>query len=157
MATKDFDYKSFAQNLTSQAQKIIPQDLNEEQKQYVIDTLGNFSLVAGKALATDKDLNFNTEQSVYITQIIAEWTFHKTVDVIRSGIPRQYWDSVMQKIAYTVFEVTKEGLSKGLPQEQLLDAVEHHVKKCYAKIIDDLCKKNIITEDIKEIIVIGKM
>ena len=150
MATKDFDYKSFAQNLASQAQEIIPQDLNEEQKQYVIDTLGNFSLVAGKALATDRDLNFNTEQSVYITQIIAEWTFHKAVDVIRSGIPRRYWDSVMQKIAYTIFEVAKQGFSQNLPQEQILDLVEHHVKKCYTDILEDLHKKNIITDEIEE-------
>ena len=108
MAAPDFKYEEFAQNLAAQAVDLVPQEFNDEQKNYVINTLGNFSVMAGKALAEDPNLNFNTEQSTYITQIIAEWSFHKSVDVIRSGIPRQYWDSIMRKIAYTIFEIAHQ-------------------------------------------------
>ena len=58
MATKDFDYESFAQNLAAQAQELVPQDFNDVQKQYVINTLGNFAMLSGKALAEDPNLNF---------------------------------------------------------------------------------------------------
>lgn len=113
MATKDFDYENFAQNLAAQAQEIVPQDFTDVQKQYVINTLGNFALLSGKALAEDPNLNFNADQAVTITQIIAEWSFHKSVDIIRSGIPQQYWDSVMQKIAYTILKLLNKHFLKG--------------------------------------------
>ena len=119
MATQNFDYESFAQNLAAQAQELVPQDFDDNQKQYVINTLGNFSLLSGKALAEDPNLNFNEEQAVTITQIIAEWSFHKSVDLIRSGIPQQYWDGVMQKIAYTIFEIAKQTFSQNEALEEL--------------------------------------
>ena len=98
MATQNFDYEAFAQNLAAQAQDLVPADFDDSQKQYVINTLGNFSLLSGKTIAEDPNLNFNEDQAVTITQIIAEWSFHKSVDVIRSGIPQQYWDGIMQKL-----------------------------------------------------------
>jgi hypothetical protein len=150
MATKDFDYENFAQNLAAQAQELVPQDFNDAQKQYVINTLGNFALLSGKALAEDPALKFNAEQSITITQIIAEWSFHKSVDVIRSGIPQQYWDSIMQKIAYTIFEIAKQTFSQGLPHEQILELIEHHVKKSYVDAITELKNKGAIDEGLME-------
>lgn len=87
MAAKDFDYENFAQNLAAQAQELVPAEFSPEEKQYVINTLGNFSMMAGKALTEDQNLPFDAETSTYITQIIAEWSFHKSVDVIRSNSP----------------------------------------------------------------------
>lgn len=150
MAAPDFDYENFAQNLAAQAQGLVPPDFDENQKQYVINTLGNFALLSGKALAEDPNLNFNADQSVTITQIIAEWSFHKSVDVIRSGIPQQYWDAVMQKIAYTIFEIAKQTFSQGLPHEKILELVEHHVKKSYLDAITELKNKGAIDEGLME-------
>ncbi len=150
MATKNFDYESFAQNLAAQAQELVPQDFNDLQKQYVINTLGNFSLLSGKALAEDPALNFNEEQAITITQIIAEWSFHKSVDVIRSGIPQQYWDTIMQKIAYTIFEIAKQTFSQGLPHDKILELIEHHVKKSYLDAITELKNKGAIDEGLME-------
>ncbi len=150
MATKDFDYESFAQNLAAQAQELVPPDFDDNQKQYVINTLGNFSLLSGKTLAEDPELNFNAEQAVTITQIIAEWSFHKSVDLIRSGIPQQYWDPVMQKIAYTIFEIAKQTFSQGLPNDKILELIEHHVKKSYLEAITELKNKGAIDEGLME-------
>lgn|SRR5574344_105366 len=150
MATKNFDYEKFAQNLAAQAQDLVPEDFNDTQKQYVINTLGNFSLLSGKALAEDPNLHFDENQSITITQIIAEWSFHKSVDVIRSGIPQQYWDSVMQKIAYTIFEIAKQTFSQGLPHEKVLELIEHHVKKSYLEAITELKNKGVIDDDLME-------
>ena len=150
MATKNFDYEGFAQNLAAQAQELVPADFNDFQKQYVINTLGNFSLMSGKALAEDPNLNFNEDQAITITQIIAEWSFHKSVDVIRSGIPQQYWDAVMQKIAYTIFEIAKQTFSQGLPHDKILELVEHHVKKSYLDAITELKNKGAIDEGLME-------
>ncbi len=150
MAAKGFDYENFAQNLAAQAQDLVPAEFSQDEKQYVINTLGNFSLMAGKALAEDKNLPFDVETSTYITQIIAEWSFHKSVDVIRSGIPRQNWDGVMQKIAYTIFEVAKQAFSQKLPNEQIIEIIEHHVNKTYVDAITELKDKGIIDEELMQ-------
>lgn len=150
MATQNFDYEAFAQNLAAQAQDLVPADFDDNQKQYVINTLGNFSLLSGKTIAEDPNLNFNEEQAVTITQIIAEWSFHKSVDVIRSGIPQQYWDGIMQKIAYTIFEIAKQTFSQGLPHDKILELIEHHVKKSYLEAIQELKEKGAIDEGLME-------
>lgn len=150
MATQNFDYEAFAQNLAAQAQELVPQDFDDNQKQYVINTLGNFSLLSGKALAEDPNLNFNEEQAVTITQIIAEWSFHKSVDLIRSGIPQQYWDGVMKKIAYTIFEIAKQTFSQNLPHDKILELIEHHVKKSYNEALEELKNKGAIDEGLME-------
>lgn len=150
MATKNFDYENFAQNLAAQAQELVPKEFNENQKQYIINTLGNFALLSGKALAEDPNLKFNEDQSITITQIIAEWSFHKSVDLVRSGIPQQYWDSVMQKIAYTIFEIAKQTFSQGLPHDKMLELIEHHVKKSYLEALTELKNKGIIDNELME-------
>ena len=150
MAIEGFDYKGFAQNLAQQALELIPKDFDDNQKNYVANTLLNFSTIAGQALNDDTQLNFNLDQAMMITQIIAEWSFHKSVDLIRSGIPQQYWDPIMQKIAFTIFEVAKNAYHQALPQEQCLQLIEHHVKKTYLDCIAELKDKNLIDEGLME-------
>ena len=150
MAAPDFDYENFAQNLAAQAQDLVPAEFSPEEKQYVINTLGNFSMMAGKALAEDQNLPFNAETSTYITQIIAEWSFHKSVDVIRSGIPRQHWDGIMQKIAYTIFEVAKQAFSQNMPNDQIIEIIEHHVNKTYVDALTELKNNGVIDEGLME-------
>ena len=150
MAIEGFDYKGFAQNLAQQALELIPKDFNENQKNYVANTLLNFATIAGQALNDDNQMNFNLDQAMMITQIIAEWSFHKSVDLIRSGIPQQYWDPIMQKIAFTIFEIAKNAYHQGLPQDQCLQLIEHHVKKTYLDCIGELKDKNLIDEKLME-------
>ena len=146
MAIEGFNYQEFATSMAQQAQGLVPQDLKDEDKQYIVQTLGNFTLMAGQALYEDESLKLTAEQAVFITQIIAEWSFHKTIDLVHSGIDRQYWDSIMQKIAFTIFEVAKQAIIRNIPQEQLLQAVEHHVVKVYKQSIEELQQKGIIDE-----------
>lgn len=150
MAIQGFDYKAFAQNLTQQAQELVPPDFDQNQKAYVANTLLNFSTLAGEALYNDTESNFNADQAAMITQIIAEWSFHKSVDLIRSGIPQMHWDGIMQKIAFTIFEIAKQTFKQGLPQDQILQLIEHHVKKTYLDSIAELKTKGEIDEQLME-------
>ena len=149
MPIEGFDYKGFAASMSEQAKELVPQELEDREKEYIVKTLGNFTLLAGEALYNDQQLNLNAEQAVFITQIIAEWSFHKTIDLIHSGILPQYWDSIMQKIAFTIFEVAKQAVIRKIPQDQLLQAVEHHVIKVYNQSIEELQQKGLIDEETK--------
>lgn len=149
MAIEGFDYKGFAASMAEQAKDLVPPDLQDQEKEYIVKTLGNFTHLAGEALYNDTSLNLNADQAVFITQIIAEWSFHKSIDLIHSGILPQYWDSIMQKIAFTIFEVAKQAVIRKIPQDQLLQAVEHHVVKVYKQSIEELQKKGVIDEETK--------
>lgn len=151
MAIEGFDYKGFAQSMAEQAKELVPKDLQPEDQEYIVNTLGNFTLMAGEAIYNDESLQITAEQAVFITQIIAEWSFHKSIDLIHSGIDKSYWDTIMQKIAFTIFEVAKQGVIRNLKQEQLLQAVELHVVKVYKKCIEDLQKRGVINEEVKEL------
>ena len=149
MPIEGFDYKGFAASMSEQAKELVPKELEDREKEYIVKTLGNFTLLAGEALYNDQQLNLNADQAVFITQIIAEWSFHKSIDLIHSGILPQYWDGIMQKIAFTIFEVAKQAVIRKIPQDQLLQAVEHHVVKVYNQSIEELQQKGVIDEDTK--------
>lgn len=150
MAIEGFDYKEFAQLMSSQAGELIPKDFNDMQKNYVVKTLSNFTLLAGEAIANDEALGFNADQAIFVTQIIAEWAFHKSIDLVHSGIMPEHWDGIMQKIAFTIFEVAKQAIKKNVPQDQILQLIEHHVNKTYKEAIDNLEKRGVITAEISQ-------
>lgn len=150
MAIEGFDYQKFAQELSSQAQELVPATFEDFQKNYVINTILNFATLCGEAVYNDEKLNFNADQAMLITQVIAEWSFHKSVDIIKSGILPDYWDGIMQKIAFTIFEIAKQTITNGLPQEEILQIVEHHVKKSYEEVLTELKNRKIINKEILE-------
>ena len=150
MAIEGFDYKEFAELMSSQAGELVPPNFNDMQKNYVVKTLTNFTLLAGEAISNDPKLNFNADQAVFVTQIIAEWSFHKSIDLVHSGIMPEHWDGVMQKIAFTIFEIAKQAIQKDIPQDKTLQLIEHHVDKTYKEAIEDLEKRGIISSEISK-------
>lgn len=146
MAIEGFDYKNFAQVLTSQADELLPANFNDFQRKYVVNTIQNFATLAGEALYSETPSAFNADQAMLITQIIAEWSFHKSVDLIKSGIAPEAWDGVMQKIAFTIFEVAKQTITQGLPQDQVLQIVEHNVHTSYEEALTELKGSGIIDD-----------
>jgi hypothetical protein len=151
MAIEGFDYKTFAQELASQASGLLPREFQDFQKQYVANTIQNFATLCGEAVYNDDKANFTAEQAMLITQIIAEWSFHKSVDIIKAGILPEYWDGIMQKIAFTIFEIGKQTIQKGLPQDEILQIVEHHVKKTYESVLQELKERQVINDDMLDI------
>ena len=149
MAIEGFDYKAFSDNMAGQAADLVPADLQDFEKEYIVKTLRNFTLLAGEALYKDESLKLDAEQATFITQVIAEWSFHKSIDLIHSGILPQYWDSIMQKIAFTIFEVCKRAIAENIPRDRVIQAVEIHVVKVYKQSIEELEQKGIIDENIK--------
>ena len=150
MAIEGFDYKEFSQMLAGQAKELVPAEFDDFQKNYIVQTLLNFSMLAGEAISNDPQMGFNADQAVLLTQIIAEWSFHKSVDLIRSGIDPQYWDGVLQKVAFTIFEIGKQTIQNNIPQDQMLALIEHHVKQAFDGAIDELSEKGVIDESVKE-------
>lgn len=151
MAIDGFNYKEFAETLASQAIDLLPAHFEKFQKDYVINTIRNFATLSGEAIYNDDKASFNLDQAMLITQVIAEWSFHKSIDVIKAGILPDYWDSIMQKIAFTIFEIAKQTISQGLPQEEILQIVEHHVKKAYENVLTELKNRKVIDDTVFDV------
>ena len=147
MPIEGFDFKAFAKNLAEQAGQVIPADISDSDKQYIVNIVYNFSYMAGEALFNDANLNFNAQQAMLVTQFIGEWSFHKSIDVIRSGINPQFRDGIMQKIAFTVFEIAKQAILKNMTQDDTINIVEFHVKNAYVEALEELKNKGAITEE----------
>lgn len=147
MPIEGFDYKEFAKNLSDQVGPALPQELSDADKQYIVNIVFNFCYMAGEAIANDTTISFNAEQACIVTQFIGEWAFHKSIDVIKSGIDPQFRDAILQKIAFTVFEIAKTAIIKELPQADMIAVVEHHVKKAYSEALEELKGKGVLSEE----------
>lgn len=145
-----FDYEAFAKNLKEQCKDLVPEEFCNEDKKFIIDIVGRFSLLAGEALCNDDTLDFDVQTKEYITQIVAEWTYHKSCDLIRGGIAKQYRESVLQKMAFAVFEVAKRAYEQGCSLDMVVNVVEHHVNKTYKECLENLCEQKAISPEQKE-------
>ncbi len=140
---QQFDYQGFVRDLAMQAESLVPVDIAPDDKKYVTQMVYNFCSLACEAVV--KENNITHENALLITQFIGEWTFHKSIDLIRAGIAQQFRDSTLQQIAFVVFEISKQALLKNMPQEQVIQVVEHHVKKKYLEELTNLKDKNLIS------------
>lgn len=133
--------------MKSQAYQDIPSDIAEKDKQYVVSTIEEYVQIAGKALEADS-IDYSEQQFKLSCQVIAEWTFHKAIDIIHAEIPPKSRDGLLQRIAFTVFEVTKQAYEKSCNNDELLNAVEYQVNKAYKSGLEQLLDNNEISQDL---------
>lgn len=153
MTTPDFNPEEFAQGLLIEAKQSLPQDILEDHKKYMVNKLYQFCVMAGDAIKNDTTHNFSVNEAKAIVQLIGEWTFHKNIDLIRAGVTEDCWDTVLQAIAFEVFEKAKNLQIKKIEQSKAIAIVEDTVKEAYNNVLMDLAKNGKINqESIPEII-----
>ena len=153
MAIKGFDYKAFALDLSNQAMELIqqpdsgvaPSNLTDQDKKNIIETVRKFCTMAGEALSNDNQIKFNAEQASLVTQFIGEWTFHKSIDLIKGKIPVQSRDGILQVIAANIFQTAKLAIIKNMPQDTIINLLEDKVKQVYADELQKLVKKGMLS------------
>lgn len=143
---KTFNCDAFAKDLAGQASQVVPADIQENDKKFIVEIIFRFCKMAGDALVSEQNSKLNAQQASLITQFIGEWIFHKSVDIIRAGIEPQHREGILQKVAFTVFDIAKRAVERDIPQEQLISLVEAQVKKCFEKALEELRAKGIINE-----------
>jgi len=161
MPIEGFDYKAFAIDLAKQALEVLmqpntnaaPDTLSEQDKKNIVETVKKFCFMAGEALSNDAQLKFNAEQASLVTQFIGEWTFHKSIDLIKGKIPPPNRDSVLQIIAANIFNTAKLAIIKNMPQESIISLIEEKVKQVYAEELQKLVKKGALTPQQYEVAV----
>lgn len=144
-------YTDYIDTLIEQMKPLLPEDVNKLQQDYLVSNIKKSTTLLAHSMETDgtfKSLEFE-RQCIYI-QIMAEWSFHKEIDLFRSGIPAKYWKVVMQKIWYTMWEVMYACIQNEAPDGVVLSVIERYVNRTYNDAVEELKLTNIIDDETEE-------
>ena len=147
----DKKYKEYIELLISQIVPLLPSDINKLQEDYLVNNLKHSCRLLALSMQTDSVFKtLAPDMQLTYIQIMAEWSFHKNIDLFRSGIPPKYWKVVMQKIWYTIWEVMYACIQNQAPLEVVLNVLERYVNRTYNDAIEELKETNLIDEQIEE-------
>ena len=153
MDEKEIDkkYIDFIENLIGQIQPLLPKDVNKLQEDYLVSNIRKSEMLMASGIQDDEEFSrINFEQQCFYIQIMAEWSFHKEIDLFRSGIPAKYWKVVMQKIWYAMWEVMYACVKNEAPETVVLSLVERFVNRTYRDAVEELKENEIIDEKTEE-------
>ena len=138
-------YTDFIDSLVVQITPLLPPDINELQKNYLITNIRkSATLMAGSIEENPEFTALDFENQCFYIQVIAEWSFHKEIDLFRSGIPAKYWKVVMRKIWYAMWEVMYACVKNEAPEPVVLSLVERFVNRTYNDAVEELKESNVI-------------
>lgn len=138
-------YTDFIENMIEQITPLLPSDVNELQKSYLITNIKKSAILMAGSIEDNPEFNkLNFDSQCFYIQVIAEWSFHKEIDLFRSGIPPKYWKVVMQKIWYAMWEVMYACVKNDTPETVVLSLVERFVNRTYNDAVENLKESNVI-------------
>ena len=153
MDEKEIDkkYIDFIENLIGQIQPLLPKDVNKLQEDYLVSNIRKSAMLMASGIQHDEEFSrIDFEQQCFYLQLMAEWSFHKEIDLFRSGIPAKYWKVVMQKIWYAMWEVMYACVKNEAPETVVLSLVERFVNRTYRDAVEELKENEIIDEKTEE-------
>ena len=152
MLPENTNIQDFIQDLCRQAQDSFSSDIPDTVKDFIVDIIREFMGIAGDILKNDKENKYTLQQTEIICQILGEWLFHKGIDNYKNEIPKEYWRSMLQEIAFVVYNTAKLYILSEKELEVLLNNVEEAVNATYEKLITKLEADGILKKSKKEIL-----
>lgn len=153
MGEKEIDkkYIDFIENLIVQIEPLLPKDVNKLQEDYLVSNIRKSATLMASGIQDDEEFSsLDFEKQCFYIQVMAEWSFHKEIDLFRSGIPAKYWKVVMQKIWYAMWEVMYACVKNEAPETVVLSLVERFVNRSYRDAVEELKENQIIDEKTEE-------
>lgn len=153
MDEKEIDkkYTEYIESLIEQMTPMLPEDVNALQKDYLISNIRKSATLLASSMEDDEEFSqLDLDSQCFYIQVMAEWSFHKEIDLFRSGIPAKYWKIVMQKIWFTMWEVMYACVKNDAPNEVILSLVERFVNRTYRDSVEELKESNLIDEETEE-------
>ncbi|MFA6990207.1 MAG: hypothetical protein WC197_09075 [Candidatus Gastranaerophilaceae bacterium] len=152
MTVEGFKPAEFSKDLVRQAREMIPAEFDKDKKQFIANTIYNYCFLAGDALVKDPNMDFNADQASIICQFIGEWTFHKSIDIMKSDIPSEHWEAILQKMAFIVFDAAKHSQLKKMDNIKAVEYVEYQITTAYEKLIKEMIDNGSINRPAEEIL-----
>lgn len=147
MPITELNPQEFSKNLAGQAIGYVPDDFSEEHKNYIAKKVYEFCVITSEHLIKQHQEIFTDEEAVIVIQFIGEWTFHKSIDLIKADIDSQYWDQILQQVAFAALKSALHSHIEKFENDKTTAFIEHSVKKAYEDCINQLIKANAIEEE----------
>jgi len=144
-------YLIYIESLIKQIAPELPEDINKLQQDYLVNNIRRSTTLLARSMQEDKVFQtLDFDRQCTLIQIMAEWSFHKEIDLFRSGIPAKYWKLVMQKIWYTMWEVMYACAQNNATDNVVLSVIEKYVTRTYNDAVEELKNSKAITEETEE-------
>lgn len=150
MTVDNFNPQEFSNSLLAQVQNALPQNFNEELKNYIVSKVNQFCTMAGNALVQDPSLKLTNNQAGFICQFIAEYTFKKSIQLVSFQIPTDHWENLLQQVAFIVFEVGKKTQINNMNNQESAQVISQEFAAAFKNTLQEYVKAGIITEEVSE-------
>lgn len=150
---KRFNSEDFADYAKREAEKYLPHDMNEADKEFILTTFRESALRTGNVLSQDASLNLDNEQKIFArAKHILEWIFKISVALTESKIPVECRHGIMLDIGYITFEISKDlDELSDVTEEQINSTIEYQVMSKVKTMLSELQFNGLITEHDKEV------
>ncbi len=150
MSASEFNWIQFVASLKVQSYDLIPEEFSEEQKDFVSNKIYEFTKQVIEELCQNEEYDFTEDQIRFIAQLIAEWTFHKSIDLIKANIPQKYYDSILQDLTFIAYEIARQAIIKeNISKDNILETIEYHINKRYEEKLQELVVNGEIDSETK--------
>ncbi|MCR4880953.1 MAG: hypothetical protein K6A44_03265 [bacterium] len=150
MFSEYFYTEEFAKNLASQAMDAFDAEIPEDIRILITQVIYEFILISCDELAKDR-YKYNTDNIVLISQLVGEWMYHRGVDNYKNDLPQEYWQSVLQKVAFDVYKAAKNSVQLGESRETTIDKANSASERVYMTCMFQLAKEHKLNKPIDEI------
>lgn len=137
-------HKDFINQLRFQVRGTVPVKYRNEEI-YIRDKVYHYAIKADKKIESNEA--FDEDEAVCTIQLISEWVYHKTIDMLESDIPKKLHEELLDKIFYEIYEFSKVNSIKK-NETKYLNNIENLVNKSFEKSIKELFEQNKINETI---------
>lgn len=132
MTEGEINPEKFAKSITTQALEVIPKDLSDKDAKFVIEKVYIFCKKTAEELF---EQNTSQDKIIFLSQLVSEWIFHKSIDLCRAQIDTVYKENILEAISHQILHTSKENLLKNLPLEKNLALTEEKIQKIYMEKI----------------------
>ena len=92
------------------------------------------------------------DQTRIICQLVGEWMFHKGIDNFKNEIPEEFWQPILQQIAFDIYETARKDILGGVDLDMIINNAENAVGTTYEKIINQLEQNGQLKKSKEEIL-----
>lgn len=143
MKKDNLNLDRIAEFLTKQVKDFIPEDFDEEQKNYIINKVKENCLLYAEKLKKDKKSSLKEDQMIIVLQFIREWILNRTIELLKIELEEEIIDKIVKENIEQAFEIVINDQIKGIsPKETALNLDFEAMKECYS-----LARKKILDRD----------
>lgn len=151
MSEENFDYKKHLNEMAEKIICIFPDFISEGDREYLSSIVKKLMKMCCDALCkNDSELALSKEEFELYLTFICSYTSNKGLACVYCGVPREYWEDLMQNVAFVVFELIKKYIEDNVSFDEMVldlcETMDDTVDEVFSDNIDKLLEENIIDE-----------